>query len=443
MTRGRPKLDLDKLVESLVTASDISLKERLAKKIKDLAYKQGVYSSSIHDLYMARGKNEFSGFTVPAVNLRGLTYDLARAIFRVANKNNSGTFIFEIAKSEMAYTDQSPLEYVAVILAAAVRECYVGPVFIQADHTQVNPKKYKEDPEKELDILKKLIQEAIDAGFYNIDIDSSTLVDLTKNSIEKEQELNFEVCAKLTQFIRQIEPKGITVSVGGEIGEVGKVNSNPEELRAFMNGYNQSLRKGRVGISKISIQTGTSHGGIVLPDGTIAEVKLDFETLKNLSKLARDEFGLGGAVQHGASTLPEDAFGKFAEVETLEVHLATQFQNMIFDSKSFPQDLKNRIYAWLKEACIAERKPDQTDEQFYYSTRKKAFGKFKNDIMNINQPIRDKIAAELEEKFDFLFKKLNVINTKSLVEKYIKVKRVISRSRVGIEAGERDSEGAD
>ncbi|MEW5758627.1 MAG: class II fructose-bisphosphate aldolase [Candidatus Omnitrophota bacterium] len=444
MVRGRPKLDMDKLVISLVTSSDIVLKERLGKKIKDIAYKQGVYSSSINDLYMAAGRGEFSGFTVPAINLRGLTYDLARAIFRVAKRNNSGTFIFEIAKSEMGYTDQSPLEYVSVILGAAVREEYSGPVFIQADHTQVNPKKYKENSENELEGLKKLIQEAIDAGFYNIDIDSSTLVDLTKGSIEKEQELNFEVCAKLTQFIRQIEPKGITVSVGGEIGEVGKANSTPEELRAFMNGYKERLRKGRIGISKISVQTGTSHGGVVLPDGTIAQVKLDFDTLKTLSKISREEFGLGGAVQHGASTLPDDAFGKFPEVGTLEVHLATQFQNMVFDSPNFPVDLKNKIYAWLKEACSSERKPDQTDEQFYYSTRKKAFGQFKKEIMNLDSAIRDKIAGEVEEKFDFLFKKLNVINTKDLVSKYIKVKRVISRLRKGpAEVVERDAEGAD
>ncbi len=353
---GRRPLDIDKIVRDLVLNQEPDEKKKLAKKIWDMAYKKGIYPSSIHDYYMARGRSEFSGSTVPAINLRSLTYDLARAIFRVGKKNNSKTFIFEIAKSEMGYTAQAPVEYSAVILAAAIKENYSGPVFIQGDHFQANLKKYKEDPEKELAVLQALISEAIGAGFYNIDIDSSTLVDLSKPKIKDQQYLNYEVCAKLTQLIRRIQPKGITVSVGGEIGEVGHQNSTPEDLRAFMEGYKQRLRKGLTGISKISIQTGTSHGGVVLPDGSIAQVKLDFDTLKNLGEIARKEFGLGGSVQHGASTLPEEAFHKFAECEACEVHLATQFQNMIYDSKYFPQELKNKIYEWLKVNAANEAK---------------------------------------------------------------------------------------
>ncbi len=309
---GRKPLEIDKIVMDLIMADDVNLKRKIAKKISDMAYKKGIYPSSIQDYYMARGKDEFTGSTVPAINIRSLTYDLARALFRVGKKNNSKTFIFEIAKSEMGYTAQPPVEYSAVILAAAIKENYSGPVFIQGDHFQANLKKYQENPDKELGALQALITEAVGAGFYNIDIDSSTLVDLSKPKVSDQQFLNYEVCAKLTQFIRRIEPKGITVSVGGEIGEVGHQNSTPEDLRAFMTGFKQRLRKGLIGISKISIQTGTSHGGVVLPDGSIAQVKLDFETLKNLSALARKEFGLGGAVQHGASTLPEEAFHKFA-----------------------------------------------------------------------------------------------------------------------------------
>ncbi|MFH0917875.1 MAG: class II fructose-bisphosphate aldolase [Candidatus Omnitrophota bacterium] len=440
---GRKPLEIDKIVMSLIMTDDALLKKKLAKKISDLAYKKGIYPSSIQDYYLARGKEEFSGSTVPAINLRSLTYDLARGLFRVGKKNNSKTFIFEIAKSEMGYTAQPPVEYSAVILAAAIKENYTGPVFIQGDHFQANLKKYQENPDKELEALQAIITEAIAAGFYNIDIDSSTLVDLSKPKISDQQYLNYEVCAKLTQFIRRIEPKGITVSVGGEIGEVGHQNSTAEDLRAFMVGFKQRLRKGLVGISKISIQTGTSHGGVVLPDGSIAQVKLDFETLKNLSALARKEFGLGGAVQHGASTLPEEAFHKFAECEAAEVHLATQFQNMIFDSKHFPADLKNRIYDWLKVNAANEAKADETQEQFFYKTRKKALGPFKKEIMSLPQATREAIAGEMEDKFDFLFKQLNAVNNVALVDKYVTLKRVISRKRQDAAGVVHDGEGAD
>ena len=439
---GRRPIDVEKLAMDLIMSDDMKVKKDLGKKILDIAYKKGVYPSSIHEFYMARGRGEFSGFTVPAINLRSMTLDLARAIFRVAKKNNCGAFIFEIAKSEMGYTAQPPVEYTSVILAAAIKEGYSGPVFIQGDHFQANAKKFQEDPDKEIEGLQALITDAIAGGFYNIDIDSSTLVDLSKKDIKKQQKFNYEVCAKLTQFIRRIEPKGVTVSVGGEIGEVGHANSTPEDLREFMEGYKERLRKGLTGISKISIQTGTSHGGVVLPDGSIAQVKLDFDTLRNLSAIAKKEFSLAGAVQHGASTLPSEAFHKFPENDCAEVHLATEFQNMIYDSRHFPAELKKKMYDWLKVNAANEAKQGETEEQFYYKTRKKALGEFKKDIMGLPQTTRDAIAAEIEVKFEFLFKQLNALNNKSLIDKFVTLRRVIVRKRHDTNVVH-DGEGAD
>ena len=175
----------------------------------------------------------------------------------------------------------------------------------------------------------------------------------------------------------------------------------------------------------------------------MAEVKLDFGTLNNLSGIAQKEFGIGGAVQHGASTLPEEMFHKFPENNTLEVHLATGFQNMMFDSKHFPVDLKNKIYEWLKVNAASERKDGESDEQFFYKARKKALGPFKKDIMMLPQETRDKIAFEIEAKFDFLFKQLNAINNKELVDKYITLKRVISRKRDEVSKVVHDGEGDD
>jgi fructose/tagatose bisphosphate aldolase len=417
----KESLDVDKTITELIMTDDSVRKRQLARNISEVAHKRGVYSSSIHEFYMARGRGEFKGFTVPAINLRSMTYDLARRMFRVAEKNSSGAFIFEIARSEIDYTDQLPIEYSSAVLAAAIKENYSGPVFIQGDHFQVNAAKFKENPDKELQGLQTLITDAISSGFYNIDIDSSTLVDLSKPDLKKQQLLNCEVCAKLTQLIRRIEPKGITVSVGGEIGEIGHQNSTPEDLQAFMAGLEEKLPKGLTGISKISVQTGTTHGGVVLPDGSVAQVNLDFDTLKTLSEIARRKYGLAGAVQHGASTLPPEAFHKFAECDTAEVHLATEFQNMIYESKHFPPDLKKRIYEWLRVNATAEAKQGETAEQFLYKTRKKALGPFKKEIMSLPQKTRDAIAAEIENEFDFLFKQLKAVNKRELVNKYTRV----------------------
>jgi len=416
--------NIEKLALELALEKNVSEKKKKAKTILEEAYKKGVYPWSINDLYLARAKDGFGGFSVPAINLRTLTYDLARAIFRVAKKINAGAFIFEIAKSEMGYTDQIPAEYTSMCLAAAMDEGYKGPVFIQGDHFQLKAANYTKDPEKEIESMKLLMSEAIKAGFYNIDIDSSTLVDLSKKTIKEQQLHNYKVCAELTKFIRKIQPNGLEVSVGGEIGEVGGKNSTPEELSAFMEGYKELIGDDITGISKISIQTGTSHGGVVLADGSVAKVKLDFNTLKALSKLAKEKFGIAGAVQHGASTLPNDAFGKFPEVETAEVHLATQFQNMIYDNEAFPKDLKEKIYEWIKKNLASENKEGQTEEQFIYKARKKALGPFKKDILSLPKDVKGKIIQKIEQEFNFLFKQLNIKDTKDLVDKYLKPKPV-------------------
>ena len=258
----------------------------------------------------SRGRGEVTPFTTPAINVRILSYDTGRAIFRAAKRLAVGAVICEIARSEIAYTDQRPAEYVAVMMAAALREGFTGPLFIQGDHVQVNAKKYGADAEGELKALRALIEEELHAGFYNIDIDTSTLVDLSQPNLDEQQRTNYERAAELTQFIRERQPDDVTVSVGAEIGEVGGKNSDVHELQAFMEGYNRTIRRlgTAPGISKISVQTGTSHGGVVLPDGKIAKVQLDLAALKALSHDARTKYGLGGAVQHGASTLPPEAF---------------------------------------------------------------------------------------------------------------------------------------
>ena len=435
--------NIEKVALELALTEDKTKKKELAKVILEEAYEKGIYPWSINDLYFARGKEKFGGFTVPAINLRTMTYDLACAIFRATKRLNAGAFIFEIAKSEMGYTYQIPAEYTSMCLAAAIKEGFSGPVFIQGDHFQLNAKKYTENPEKEIEGIRLLIEEAVGYGFYNIDIDSSTLVDLSKPTTKEQQLHNYKVCAELTKFIRSIQPKELNVSVGGEIGEVGGKNSTPEELHAFMQGYREHVGEDALGISKISIQTGTSHGGVVLADGTVAKVKVDFNTLKNLSKLARDEFGMAGAVQHGASTLPNDAFGKFPEVETAEVHLATQFQNIVYDSKDFPKALRDKIYAWIKENLAKERKEGQTEEQFIYKSRKKALGPFKKDIIGISKDLKKKIVDGVEREFEFLFNKLNIKDTKDLVSKYVKPKAVEQKLQEDQTHLEMDGEGDD
>ena len=390
--------------------------------VRRIAVAMGAYPASIQDLYMAAARGEYHNITTPAINVRTDTVEFAGTIFRAAQATGTKQVLLELAKSENGYTNQPPAEFATSIMAAAVKVGWEGPVMIQGDHFQANRKKYADNPEAEIEAVRKHALAAIAAGYQNIDIDCSTLVDLDRPTLKEQQELNSRHTADLTKAIRDSEPEGVTVSVGAEIGEIGTENSNVDDLAAFWEGYEEELAKlgGDITpVSKISVQTGTSHGGVVLADGTIADVAVDFEALGSLSTAAR-EIGMGGAVQHGASTLPEEAFGKFAEANAVEVHLATAYQNAFYDSEHFPSALRDEIYAHLDEAHASERKDGMSDLQFYYKTRKNGFGPFKKQIWSIPDEIKAAIYAEIQPRFERVMHELGVAGQSALVDKYIK-----------------------
>jgi fructose/tagatose bisphosphate aldolase len=414
-------IDIDQLVRDAVFG-DAASKAEARKTIHTEARRRGAVPSSIYPLYTAIGKGEVTRrFTVPAFNIRALTYDSARAVFRAAMRHDVGAFVFEIARSEIGYTEQRPGEYAACVLAAAIAENYRGPVFLQGDHFQASAKKWATPEGKagEIKALESLIDEALAAEFFNIDIDTSTLVDLSKETREEQQRENYEGTAHFTKYIRAREPKGIRISIGGEIGEVGKYNTQPDEVRAYIDGVKREL--GDAGMSKISVQTGTSHGGVPMPDGSVAAAKIDFDVLRETTRICRDEYSIAGAVQHGASTLPESVFNKFPESEAVEIHLATGFQNMILDAPTLPEDIREGIRAFCFENALDERKDGETDEQFVYKTRKKALGPFKRRLWDMPSEAKQPIVRELEDKFEFLMEKLAVFDTKALVEQWVPV----------------------
>ena len=328
----------------------------------------GARSASMQALYEARARGEVSGFTSPGDQPAGAGVpNMARTVYETAaGAAGVGAVILELARSEQTYTFQRPIDYATSVLAGAVAAGWQGPVFIQGDHYQFNAKKYAADPEAMTEEIRRACRLAIDAGYRNIDIDSSTLVDLSKPNVDEEQRENYRRAAELTALIRTLEGDGVTVSVGGEIGEVGTQNSTVAELRAYLDGYRRELERawapGAKGISKISVQTGTSHGGVPLPDGGVAEVKLDFEVAARARASVAREYGLAGAVQHGASTLPDELFHRFPAVETAEIHLATGFQNTLYEHPRLPAGAPSRdrgVVLRQRRRTVRKGRPDR------------------------------------------------------------------------------------
>ena len=186
--------------------------------------------------------------------------------------------------------------------------------------------------------------------------------------------------------------------------------------------------------------------GNLAPDGSVVRVAIDFEVLRTISKIAREEYGLAGAVQHGASTLPPEYFGHFPDHDCAEIHLATDFMNTVYDHPAFPYPLKREIERWLDENAAEERKRGETEWQFLYRTRKKAIGPYKEQVWNLPEGTRAAIRETLEQKFSFLFRKLRVDGSRALISRYIEAVPVYSppAAAVGPRAGfVRDDEAGD
>jgi hypothetical protein len=91
---------------------------------------------------------------------------------------------------------------------------------------------------------------------------------------------------------------------------------------------------------------------------------------------------------------------------------------MLFDE--MPGALRNEIYAWLRENAKDERKATDSDEQFFYKTRKKALGPFKRKLWDLPADLKRTIATAYDAKFRFLFEQLAIGGTAKHVAKYIK-----------------------
>lgn len=419
------RANIRKLAEvSALDGTERAIKARYL--IRSAALALGIIPASIHELYLARGRGTVPAvWTTPAFNLRVLAFDCACAAFRSARKVDAAAMIFELARVEIGWSGQSLAEYATSILAAAIAEGHRGPLFLQGDHFQISASL---PLEQEKETVLRLITEAVSAGYFNIDVDTSTLVDLSQPTVSKQQTVNATLSAQLAAHTRKIQPDGVTISLGGEIGEVGGHVSTLEELRAYMTQFNEifaRLAPDQPGLSKVSIHTGTAHGGIVLPDGSMAKINIDFEALRNLGRVARDEYGMGGAVQHGASTLPAENFNQFVLHAAIEVHLATALMTTFYNH--IPAEFKHEIFAWLDKHYATDRAPDMTDEQFHHNTQPHAIAPFKAAAWNLPLATKEKLSQAWEAQFDMLFDRLGCANTRQYVEQVVNPPKISPR----------------
>ncbi len=410
-----PNDQLQKMALDLALALP-SEKSEKAACLREITRSAGVFPASIHDFYTANLRQEVPAMAVPAINIRGMTFDIACAAWRAAQKSQAGPIIFELAPYEMVSGSQDFAEYCTIIQAAAVHEGYAGPVFLQGDLFQV-------DTGEDLPYIKEMIISAIRAGMYNLDINASPLINQDGESPLEQQVRNGRIIAELTSFALDNSPAGIHPSIGGEVGGLERNNTTIQDLQAFMNVFSGSFSNSAGGLDKVSARTGTVLGGIIGTDGSISDMPIDLELVVQLSQKLRQDYSIAGLVQHGASTLRVPSLARLAASGVIEVHLGTQIQNIVFDHPAFPAELIEYMRVSLftskaRPAEITKLAPSQSREQRFYHSRLNAWGMFKENLWILPDDIRVEITSALQIWFENLFSVLNVAGKRDYISKY-------------------------
>ena len=367
----------------------------------------GAHSASIQELYAARGRGEVSGFTVPAINLRAQTFDLARTIFETAMSADVGAVILEIARSEQTYTFQRPIDFATSALAGAIAAGWRQPVFLQGDHYQFNAKKYAADPEAMTEEIRRACRLAVEAGYRNIDIDSSTLVDLSKPTVDEQQRENYVRAAELTALIRDArdrrrdhqrrrrDRRGRPPELDGRgaPGLHGRLPPRAGRARARRDRCQQGQRPDRhLARWRAAARRRRRRGQARLRRARASSARSPARTARPVpSSTARRPCPTSCSIASRRSRRPRSTSRPASRTRCTSTRPSPR-----------------RSTARSRRGCYAnaadERKADQTDQQFVYTTRKKAIGPFKRELWDLET--KDEIMAAQRRKIGFLFTEL-------------------------------------
>jgi len=203
------------------------------------------------------------------------------------------------------------------------------------------------------------------------------------------------------------------VSIGGEVGEVGGENTKYPLINAYLQLLKEELdnlgSKQVRGLDKVSINVGSAHGGVLGPDGEpLDEVPLDFTAHHDLYMKAKDPLQSAEhilSVQHGASTLPKRYFSLFPAMHVAEVHLATGFQNVVWEVlESHDKDLYKKLETMTKEKFAEKIAKHKTAAIGFMKERKRVTEFVKRDLL-LSSSVEE-IEKALQQEFSTLFNSL-------------------------------------
>jgi len=328
---------------------------------------------------------------VMAANIR-IQHTL-RGIMEAA-KEMDAAMLFEIAKSEVGYTDQQPEEYARFCRQVAREIDFNTPYCIHGDHTTVS-----ENTPAAIASAEDLIRKEVEAGFTSFAIDASHNFDLNAKTTRGQLADNIEITIRLAKLIEKLmEAKGKTrtdYSLECEVGEIGKIDpeTGKQELTTVDEAvtFIKALHENAVYPDLLAMNNGTIHGNVYDANGNIIPL-LGIDD-KRTREVANAIAPLGVKIaQHGITGTPLELMNKLIDAGIVKGNVATNWQNIAIEN--LPADLVKRMEDWTMEkhgAAVKAKKPNMSDKEIIGKNIKHAIKPFKQEIADIDDYYKQKI----------------------------------------------------
>lgn len=353
---------IDALVYNAMFQPSERVRYFLAWLIRQVAAGNAIYPSSLQGWYARVGRGQAPSFTIPALRLRMISYAAGRAAFRAMRETGAGAVVFSLDGA--AKPAQSPLDYATCLLAAAIREGYEGPLFLEADFLRAQPGADER--------LKELVGEALNAGFFNLEFGLTRLKNLSLPDPTEQEQAYSTDCAALAGFVRQAEPAGVGSAIG--IRFDAALEQLVLRLRTFVPGFETEFtsRAGHVpGIGKFDLSLGRVE---------------DLGQAKDFAEVALREFYLPTSVSLEGEAVEDELIEAVATFPWVGVNLGARLEAQMFVHPAFPSQLRQEMQRWLETAC-----PGRGD-----SVRPWAYEQFKRELWDLPEEIQEAIMAELQ-----------------------------------------------
>ncbi|MFH1788384.1 MAG: class II fructose-bisphosphate aldolase [Candidatus Altiarchaeota archaeon] len=329
---------------------------------------------------------------VMAANIR--TQLSTRGIMEAA-KELDAAVLFEIAKSEIGYTGQSPQDFYDGITGMAAELDFNTPYAIHGDHITI-----KDSTPESTASARKLIEDEVAAGFTSYAIDASHNFNFDGKTVREQLSDNIAITVELADLI----PSEACLEV--EVGEVGRTNADGtkkltsvEESVTFI----EALQEQGVKPDLLAINNGTIHGNIFDEQGNIVEqVGIDIATTKAIAD-AIAPLGVRIA-QHGITGTPLRLMHLLIDAGIAKGNVGTNWQNVVVEN--LPGELLAKMNEWTL-ACehakkMLAKKPKISQKELIAKNIKHSIKVHKDELMSVSCEYRDKInSATRQSALDF------------------------------------------